>query len=116
MTISGNFKRFQYFNFETDLLGGRESLSGTGVLPFGCGHLGSRRVICVWGRVRGPGFCRWLLYFSGYLDSVCGPIVGLVWCAGAPGARASRGRWSSIWRCFFTVNILKLFGDPGSNL
>ena len=22
MTISGNFKRFQYFNFETDLLGG----------------------------------------------------------------------------------------------
>ena len=72
----------------------------------------------VLGRVQGPGFCRWLLYFCGYLGSVCGPIVGLVWCAGAPGAPAcaSRGRWSSIWRCFFLVNILKLFGDPGSNL
>ena len=84
MTISGNFKRFQYFNFETDLLGSENLYRGLEYCLFGCGHLGSRRVVCVWGCRVGAGAgagvlsvaALFLWVFGFGLRAYCG--VGLV--------------------------------------
>ena len=84
VTISGNFKRFQYFNFETDLLGSENLYRGLEYCLFGCGHLGSRRVVCVWGCRVGAGAgagvlsvaALFLWVFGFGLRAYCG--VGLV--------------------------------------
>ena len=127
MTIRESFKRFQYFNFETNFLENENLFQKTGVpflvettntedtsLPFKTtlseSNVKTNRMATTKWTYHKSGVLP-VTYFSGKFVSGFGTsLIELIWCTKDPNVyiRVFRKRWSLILGCFFPVSILKV--------
>ena len=126
MTISGNFERFQYFNFETDFLENESLFQKTGIplrlktyhfhtkLPYQKPMLRQTE----WWVQNGPITKKGVLpvttsYFWKSCFNLRTSYKELIWCSNYPNVHIRNfcKRWSFIWWCFFPVSILKARAD-----
>ena len=120
MTISGNFERLQYFNFELDFLENGNLLVETTKIEnvsfpyktviWDASVKTNTMVSTKWTYCKEQSFPSNYFIFWKFLFSLITSYRELVWCTNHPNAHICTvcKRWSFIWWCLFPVSILKV--------